>query len=214
MIICIDKKCQMQPRKFDFSIKTIIVGDSGVGKTCLILRFIRDYFEESSQPTLGVEFTAKIITTEKHRIELQLWDTAGQELFRSVTRGYYRGSSGAFLVFDLTNRLSFDNIGRWLNDVKDSAHNDVVLVLIGNKLDCASDRAVSKEEAQAFADFHHMKYFETSAKSGENVEQAMIECLKIIEKKADSGEITLPSAEKSIIYDSDNNETKSKSCCG
>ena len=93
----------MQTRNFDFSVKTVVVGDSGVGKTCILLRFIRDKFEETAQPTLGVEFMTKIVETKKHRIELQLWDTAGQELFRAVTKGYYRGSAGAFLVFDITS---------------------------------------------------------------------------------------------------------------
>ena len=159
----------MLGRKFDYSLKVIVVGDSGVGKTCLLVRYIRNLFDEESQPTLGVEFMTKIVTTEKHKIQLQLWDTAGQELFRSVTRGYYRGSAGAFLVFDITNRDTFDNIGRWLQDIKDVARSDVVTLLIGNKSDKADQRQVSTEEAQDFAKKNSMQYFETSAKTGSNL---------------------------------------------
>ena len=177
----------MLGRKFDYSLKVVVVGDSGVGKTCLLIRFVRDLFDEESQPTLGVEFMTKIVQTEHHRIQLQLWDTAGQELFRSVTRGYYRGSAGALLVFDLTNRDSFENIGRWLQDIKDVARSDVVTILLGNKSDLSAERKVSKEEAESFAAKHQMQYFETSAKTGEQIQQAIDACVAIIEKNVDDG---------------------------
>lgn len=177
----------MLGRKFDYSLKVVVVGDSGVGKTCLLIRFVRDMFDEESQPTLGVEFMTKIVTTENHRIQLQLWDTAGQELFRSVTRGYYRGSAGALLVFDLTNRDSFENIGRWLQDIKDVARPDVVTLLLGNKADLDEKRAVKKEEAEEFAAAHGMQYFETSAKTGDQIAQAISACVAVIEKNVDNG---------------------------
>ncbi|OHS95311.1 small GTP-binding protein [Tritrichomonas foetus] len=178
----------MLGRKFDYSLKVVVVGDSGVGKTCLLIRYVRDVFDEESQPTLGVEFMTKIVATDRHRIQLQLWDTAGQELFRSVTRGYYRGSAGALLVFDLTNRDSFENIGRWLQDIRDVARSDVVTLLIGNKSDKAGDqRAVSTEEAQEFAKAHNMQYFETSAKTGTNIAESIEACVAVIEKNVDDG---------------------------
>jgi small GTP-binding protein len=176
----------MLGRKFDYSLKIVVVGDSGVGKTCFLIRFVRDLFDEESQPTLGVEFLTKIVQTEKHRIQLQLWDTAGQELFRSVTRGYYRGSAGAVLLFDLNNHDSFDSIGRWLSDIRDVARNDVITVLIGNKSDLA-ERQVTTEEAQAFAKEHEMAYFETSAKTGSNITDSMNACVEAIEKNVDEG---------------------------
>ncbi|KAH0790417.1 small GTP-binding protein [Histomonas meleagridis] len=177
----------MLGKKFDYSLKVVVVGDSGVGKTCLLIRFVRGLFDEESQPTLGVEFMTKIVQTEHHRIQLQLWDTAGQELFRSVTRGYYRGSAGALLVFDLTNRDSFENIGRWLQDIKDVARSDVVTLLLGNKSDLTAERKVSKDEAESFAKTHNMQYFETSAKTGEQIQQAIDACVAIIEKNVDDG---------------------------
>jgi small GTP-binding protein len=177
----------MLGRKFDYSLKIVVVGDSGVGKTCLLIRFVRDIFDEESQPTLGVEFLTKIVQTEKHRIQLQLWDTAGQELFRSVTRGYYRGSAGALLLFDLTNRDSFESIARWLQDIRDVARADVVTVLIGNKADLADQRQVTSEEAAAFAKENGMAFFETSAKTGLNVAESVDGCVGSIEKNVEEG---------------------------
>lgn len=177
----------MLGRKFDYSLKVVVVGDSGVGKTCLLIRYIRNLFDEETQPTLGVEFMTKIVSTERHKIQLQLWDTAGQELFRSVTRGYYRGSAGALLVFDITKRDSFENIGRWLQDIKDVARSDVVTLLIGNKSDMGEERQVPTEEAQEFAKKNGMQYFETSAKTGSNIVESIDACVAIIEKNVDDG---------------------------
>lgn len=201
----------MAMRNFDFSVKTIVVGDSGVGKTCLLLRFVRDAFDETSQPTLGVEFMTRIIQTEKHRIELQLWDTAGQELFRSVTRGYYKGSAGAFLVFDLTSRTSFENVIKWLKDIEDAARADVVKILIGNKSDLSYQRQISKEEAEAFAKEHNMIYFEASAKTGEKVNDAIMKCLEIIDERAESGAFSIPPPSDSIFFEDE--KPKEKGCC-
>ena len=181
------RKMSMLGRKFDYSLKVVVVGDSGVGKTCLLIRFIRDLWEEDSQPTLGVEFMTKIVQTEKHRIQLQLWDTAGQELFRSVTRGYYRGSAGALLVFDLTNRDTFENIGRWLQDIKDVARSDVVTLLLGNKSDLSDKRQVTYEEADNFAKAHGMQYFETSAKNGDGISESIDACVAVIEHNVEDG---------------------------
>jgi small GTP-binding protein len=174
-------------RKFDFSLKIVVVGDSGVGKTCLLLRYVRDVYDPDTQPTLGVEFMTKILETERHRIQLQLWDTAGQELFRSVTRGYYRGSAGAFLVFDLSNHDSFEHIGRWLHDVKEVARLDVVAILLGNKADLADKRDVTAEEAGQFAREHNMRYFETSAKTGGQILEAVNACVAVIERYVQDG---------------------------
>lgn len=200
----------MLGRKFDYSLKVIVVGDSGVGKTCLLVRYIRNLFDEESQPTLGVEFMTKIVTTEKHKIQLQLWDTAGQELFRSVTRGYYRGSAGAFLVFDITNRDTFENIGKWLQDIKDVARSDVVTLLIGNKSDKADQRQVTTEEAQDFAEKHSMKYFETSAKTGSNISESIDACVAIIEKNVDDGAYEITPASDSIDFPQEQSDSGCK----
>jgi small GTP-binding protein len=201
-------------RKFDFSLKIVVVGDSGVGKTCLLLRYVRDIYDPETQSTLGVEFMTKIIDTEKHRIQLQLWDTAGQELFRSVTRGYYRGSAGAFLVFDLTNHDSFEHIGRWLHDVKEVARTDVVTVLLGNKADLTDQRDVTREEAEGFAQANKMKYFETSAKTGGGIVDAINACVEVIENYVANGvyEVTPNPDEGQFLPDETPESSKGCSC--
>jgi small GTP-binding protein len=199
-------------RKFDYSLKVVVVGDSGVGKTCLLIRFVRDIFDEESQPTLGVEFLTKIVQTERHRIQLQLWDTAGQELFRSVTRGYYRGSAGALLLFDITNRESFDNMGRWLQDIRDVARADVVTVLIGSKSDLANERQVSTDEAETFAKEHSMAYFETSAKTGDQIIASIEACVKVIEKNVDEGAYQVAQSQAGEAVDFEKEEA-SGGCC-
>jgi small GTP-binding protein len=178
---------RMLGSRFDYSLKIVVVGDSGVGKTCFLLRFVRDQWEGDTTPTLGVEFLAKIVTTENHHIQLQLWDTAGQELFRSVTRGYYRGSAGALILFDLTSPDSFASVKGWLKDLREVARTDVVVVLIGNKSDLVEERQITKDVAQAFADRNTMLYFETSARTGDNIPNAVTQCVLQIEKKVDDG---------------------------
>ena len=173
----------MSTRTIDLSVKTVIIGDSGVGKTCLLTRFIRDYFDEGAQPTLGVEFMAKVVATPKRRIELQLWDTAGQELFRSVTRGYYRGALVAYLVYDITAQSSFENLEQWIKDVKEVTQNDVITVLIGNKSDLTEQRAVSESEGRALAASLGIPFLETSAKNSQNVEAMFISIAKFIYEK-------------------------------
>lgn len=183
----IKKNDKKSNSKSDFSVKTIIVGDSGVGKTDILTRFTRDFFDENVQPTLGVEFMAKIVQAEKSRIELQLWDTGGQELFRSVTRGYYRGSMVGYLVFDLTQRSTFDNLEKWLSDIKKVVLPNCIFVLIGNKSDQSERRQVSEAEIESFAKKHNIEFFfETSAKTGENINEAICSCLPLIEEMVSS----------------------------
>jgi small GTP-binding protein len=189
----------MASKKVDCSVKTVMVGDSGVGKTCLLTRYIREYFDDSSQPTLGVEFLAKLVDTPKRRIELQLWDTAGQELFRSVTRGYYRNSAVAYLVFDLTSRSSFVSLDRWLADIRDVSPSDIIIVVLGNKNDLVSTREVTRDEIQRFTARHRTKYFEVSAKTGENLVTAITSVVDEIDERADKGDFE-SLASDSIVF--------------
>jgi small GTP-binding protein len=182
--------------KFDYSAKIVVVGDSGVGKTCLLLRFVRNQWVPDALSTFGVEFLAKIISTDRHRIQLQLWDTAGQELFKCVTKGYYRGAMGALVVFDLTSRESFDHVAEWLNDLYEVVRTKIPIVLVGNKCDLSDDRDVTTKEARKFADAHGLAYVETSAKSGDNISEAVTGCARQIEKEIDEGKVILPEAQR------------------
>uniref|UniRef100_A0AAR5Q011 small monomeric GTPase n=1 Tax=Dendroctonus ponderosae TaxID=77166 RepID=A0AAR5Q011_DENPD len=153
--------------------KTILLGDSGVGKTSLLVKFDTGKFESSKfSATVGIGFTTKVVQVDDSKVKLQIWDTAGQERFRCVTHAYYRDAHALLLLYDVTNKKSFDNIRAWLGEIKDYAHDDVVIMLLGNKADCGSDRAIKREEGERLAREYRVTFMETSAKSGQNVELA------------------------------------------
>ena len=130
--------------KFDYAFKFILVGDTGVGKTSLIGRFVSGHFNADHQFTVGVEFASKSVVINGKCIKLQIWDTAGQEEFKAVTRSYYRSSAAALVVFDTTRKDSFRNVARWVEDIRNNGKKDAVLVLIGNKIDLVHERMVSR----------------------------------------------------------------------
>ncbi|CAM4798547.1 unnamed protein product [Rotaria magnacalcarata] len=151
--------------------KILLIGDSGVGKTSLLNRFSDDTFSESFISTIGIDFRSKMITNAKEKIKLQIFDTAGQERFRSITCLYFKDAHAVMIVFDVTKQESFDNIKMWLEEVNTNATTDVNIVLVGNKCDLASERVVDYAKAKELADSLHISYIETSAKGSNNVEQ-------------------------------------------
>jgi small GTP-binding protein len=157
------------------SYKFIIIGSSGVGKTCLLKRLIDGTFTDDSASTIVVEFDSLILPIENRKVKLQIWDTAGQERFRSISKTYYRNAVGVILVFDLTDRKSFDALTSWLNDIHALCDSNAVTQLIGNKSDLGARRVVTMVEAEAFARQHQMEYLEASAKVGENVRDAFVQ---------------------------------------
>ena len=166
-----------------YLFKYIIIGDSGVGKSCLLLQFTDKRFEPSHDLTIGVEFGARTIKIEDTPIKLQIWDTAGQESFRSITRSYYRGATGALLVYDVTRRDTFEHVSSWLEDAKDNANMAITILLIGNKTDLADKREVSTEEGEALAKENGLAFIETSAKTASNVEEAFMNTARAIYQK-------------------------------
>lgn len=172
-----------------FTFKYIIIGDSGVGKSCLLLQFTDKRFEGVHDITIGVEFGARIVTLNNQDVKLQIWDTAGQESFRSITRSYYRGAVGALLVFDVTRRETFDHVASWLEDARNNCNTPITVMLVGNKCDLESKRVVSKQEAQEFASSKGLTYLETSAKTATNVDDAFIKTAQAIYDKVQKGEI-------------------------
>ncbi|KAH0785497.1 small GTP-binding protein [Histomonas meleagridis] len=203
----------MLGHNFDFSVKIVVVGDSGIGKTSFLIQLVRGQWLGETQPTLGVEFLNKVVQTEKHKIQIQLWDTAGQELFRSVTRNYYRGATGCFVLFDITNRDSFSNVQSWLDDVLDLANTNAITILIGNKSDLSEKRQVTTAEAEQFANERSMFYFETSAKTGDNVKQALDKCVDLVEQLAEDGHLNyIPRGESNTMQPT-LREEKESSCC-
>ncbi|XP_028933810.1 ras-related protein Rab-2B isoform X1 [Ornithorhynchus anatinus] len=158
---------------YAYLFKYIIIGDTGVGKSCLLLQFTDKRFQPVHDLTIGVEFGARMISIDGKQIKLQIWDTAGQESFRSITRSYYRGAAGALLVYDITRRETFIHLTSWLEDARQHSSSNMVIMLIGNKSDLESRRDVKKEEGEAFAREHGLIFMETSAKTASNVEEGL-----------------------------------------
>ena len=173
------------PRRYLF--KYIIIGDTGVGKSCLLLQFTDKRFQPVHDLTIGVEFGARMVTVDAKQIKLQIWDTAGQESFRSITRSYYRGAAGALLVYDITRRETFNHLANWLEDARQHANPNMTIMLIGNKSDLTHRRAVSTQEGEDFAKEHGLVFMETSAKTAHNVEEAFINTASNIYGKIEKG---------------------------
>lgn len=159
---------------YTYLFKYIIIGDSGVGKSCLLLQFTDKRFVSEHHLTIGVEFGARIVELEDVHIKLQIWDTAGQESFRSITRSYYRGAACALLVYDVTRRDSFRHLTSWLEDARHNGSSNMSIILVGNKSDMKETAQITREEGEAFANEHGLLFLETSAKTGENVEEAFL----------------------------------------
>ncbi|KAF7141977.1 hypothetical protein RHSIM_Rhsim06G0181500 [Rhododendron simsii] len=157
---------------YAYLFKYIIIGDTGVGKSCLLLQFTDKRFQPVHDLTIGVEFGARMVTIDSKPIKLQIWDTAGQESFRSITRSYYRGAAGALLVYDITRRETFNHLASWLEDARQHANANMTIMLIGNKCDLAHRRAVSTEEGEQFAKENGLIFMEASAKTAQNVEES------------------------------------------
>ncbi|KAI7895098.1 ras family-domain-containing protein [Mucor mucedo] len=175
---------------YNYIIKYIIVGDSGVGKSCLLLQFTDKRFYAGRELTIGVEFGSRFIAMpDGKQIKLQIWDTAGQESFRSITQSYYRGAAGALLVYDISRRETFEHVSTWLADVRKHANPHTTIVLVGNKCDLESKaRQVTFEEGQQFAKENDIPLFiETSAKSAENVEEVFFKTAEDVYEKIKSG---------------------------
>jgi len=149
--------------------KLVFLGDQSVGKTSIITRFMYDTFDITYQATIGIDFLSKTMYLEDRTVRLQLWDTAGQERFRSLIPSYIRDSSVAIVVYDITNRNSFVNTIKWIDDVRNERGNNVVIMLVGNKTDLADKRQVSMEEGEAKAKEYDIMFTETSAKAGFNI---------------------------------------------
>ena len=168
---------------FDYSFKYIIIGDAYVGKSNLLLRYAHGQFKDDYQLTIGVEFAAKNVKIRGKTYRIQIWDTAGQESFRSITRGYYKSSVCALVVYDISNKESFNNISTWIEDCKNQSPKTIFFVLVGNKSDLEDKRQVSTEEGQELAEKYGIPFYETSAKTGANINEIFYNSAEEIVKK-------------------------------
>uniref|UniRef100_A0AAY4A2D4 small monomeric GTPase n=1 Tax=Denticeps clupeoides TaxID=299321 RepID=A0AAY4A2D4_9TELE len=192
------------------TLQTILVGDSGVGKTSLLVQFDQGKFIPGSfSATVGIGFTNKVVTVDNINVKLQIWDTAGQERFRSVTHAYYRDAQALLLLYDITSKSSFDNTRAWLTEIHEYAQNDVVIMLLGNKSDMISSRMVRRDEGERLAREYGVPFMETSAKTGVNVDLVF----KAVAKELKHRAAQLPNEPKFHIHEFIQTQKKESSCC-
>lgn len=195
---------------FDLACKVMLIGDSGVGKTCLLVRFKDGAFLSGNFiSTVGIDFRNKVVDVDGTKVKLQIWDTAGQERFRSVTHAYYRDANALLLLYDVTNKSSFDNIRAWLSEINEYAQEDVVIMLLGNKADMAGERLIKTEDGEKLAKDHNVAFMETSAKTGLNVDLAFMAVAKDLKMK----KTRQPSDPKFNVADYVDQEKKTTGCC-
>jgi len=167
--------------KKEFLSKILVIGDGAVGKSCIIRRYVDNEFESTHLQTVGLDFKLKNIQLDDgNSLKAQIWDTAGQERFHSITRNYFKNAHGIILIYDVTLIESFHNVKNWIKQIKKEASDKVSIILVGNKIDMENKRAVSNEEGEKIADENGLKFFECSAKTGENIEQIFKEVAKKI----------------------------------
>jgi Ras-related protein Rab-1A len=169
--------------EYDYIFKFLLIGDSGVGKSSLLLRFADDTYTESYISTIGVDFKIRTIDIDSKIIKLQIWDTAGQERFRTITNSYYRGAHGIIIVYDVTDRESYENIKIWLAEIDKYAKDDVCKLLVGNKSDLVLKREIDTSEAKEYADSLGIEYIETSAKNSINIQKPFEDLARLVRDK-------------------------------
>ena len=196
-------------------VKLLLLGDSSVGKTSIIIKYISNKFMDTNIATLGVDYMDKTVDYNNLKVFLQIWDTSGEEKFRSITRNFYRNADGLLVVFDLTCKESFNHVKNWINEAKEHK-NDIKTILVGNKLDLEDEREVDKETALKFAEKNNLKYLETSAKNGKNINNSFKEMIALILNDKTEQEIKkeFTKSDSSISMDSGKDGKKiKKSCC-
>lgn len=212
----------------------VVIGDSGVGKSNLLSRFTRDEFNLESKSTIGVEFATRSVSVEGKTIKAQIWDTAGQERYRAITSAYYRGAGactlnyphtfpfteqslmavGALVVYDITKDVSFENVEKWLTELKENATADITMLLVGNKTDLAAQRVVSTEQGKAFATAHGITFLEASALTASNVEASFLQILsEIYHKKATKEQQVSLASGNTVSVDIKTSSKKKAPCC-
>ena len=195
----------MNLTEFDYIFKVLIIGDSSVGKSNILLRFSDDKFHDTFLPTIGVDFKIKNLNVNGKPIKLNIWDTAGQERFKTITSAYYKGSHGVVIVYDITDKEGFNNVPNWINEAKKHAGPNIAKILVGNKCDLTQERKVTTQEAREFADREGMQFFECSAKAKINISEIfealtkqMYENLPDNEKKVRGDEMNLSAQRKNV----------------
>ena len=188
--------------------KVLILGDSTVGKTCFLVRYVDDSFDDSTLLSVGMDYRLKNVKTEDGtKVKLQIWDTCGQERYRSISKNYYKGANAIILVFSLIDKKSFDSVENWINQIKEEASESILIILVGNKSDLIEKRVISYEEAEKLAKEFNINYFECSAKTGKNINVAFNDLIEQMVEKTDK------TKESTTQLNSENLGNKKKTCC-
>ncbi|XP_037960585.1 ras-related protein Rab-10-like [Teleopsis dalmanni] len=203
----------MEGRNYDFLFKVLLIGDSGVGKSCILYRFSDNMFSSSYISTIGIDFRIKTVELDGKKIKVQIWDTAGQERFHTISVSYYRGAMGVILVYDVTNERSFKNIVKWLVNISNHASDDVEKMIVGNKCDIVEQRVISKERGEAIACQYHLRFLETSAKLNVNVERAFLQLVRDILNKVSHEEVVQNDGRIVVSRQIPANIPTFRSCC-
>ena len=191
----------------DFAFKIVILGDSSVGKTCILKRYTDNTFQDAYLSTIGFDFKFKLVDLNNGKqVKVQLWDTAGQERFRTIAKSYYKGAHGILLLYDVTNRKSYENIKKWLVQIKDEASSRISIILVANKIDCEDQRQVSKEEGESLAKSCNLPIFEASAKDSINVNESFQLLIETIYEN-------ISSINPQNTTKLNNSQNKKKGCC-
>ena len=209
-----------EKKDYDYLFKILILGDSFVGKTNILKRFIHNEFDSTTKETVGVEFDSKNYNFGEKTIKAQIWDTAGQERYRSVTKAYYKGAKGALLVYDISRRITFENIDNWIIDLRTNGDKDILIILIGNKSDLNSKREVNKDEAETKAEQYNIAFLETSAKNGDNIDKAFRELVEQVynanKNSIEKNDVKVEGNNEdgiSLQKDDVDEQKKNKGCC-
>ena len=190
----------------EMTIKILLVGNSAVGKTCILLRYSDNKFQGDFLSTIGLDFKVKHMTIDDKPIKLQVWDTAGQEQYRNITQSFLRGADGILLCFDLTNKMSFDQISDWMHSIHDCASTTVDIFLVGNKCDLQDQRKITNEMIEQMKNEYECEYFETSACTGQGINETFERMANVIKKRKDAE----PQKQQNNIVRLDNKSEKSK----
>ena len=205
----------MEKEKYDLLFKLILIGDSSVGKSNILSKYLKNEFDENSRATVGVEFGTKNILINGKKIKIQIWDTAGEERYRSITSAYYKGAKGAFIVYDITRKTTFDNIDKWISDLKLNGDKNICIIILGNKSDLIEQRQVQEKDGMKKAEMFKTAFLETSALNGDNIAKAFDELIEQIyqNNKSFFENDNKKEIDKGVnINDNKNNKEKSKCC--
>jgi len=206
----------MAEEEYDFIFKVLLLGNSDVGKSSMLLRFVDSVWNDAFTPTIGVDFKVKTLEINNKRVKMQIWDTAGQERFRTVVSTYFRGAHGILLLYDVTNKDSFKNLENWLIEIEKNSNQKVLKILIGNKCDLTEDREITTEEGQTFANRNGMEFMETSAKMNTNVSEAFTTLGKLMiefNSKTNTNQGQKSGEVKTLRSNSGKDLNTKKKCC-